>query len=57
MVGRGRNLARHGAVAAREAPISVQTYYTYVGPALVLVAGLVILAVGWVFTRPWSRKP
>jgi hypothetical protein len=36
--------------------MSLQTYYSFVGPALVVVSGAVIVAIGWLFTRPWSRK-
>jgi hypothetical protein len=35
--------------------MSLQTYYTFVGPSLVVVAGAMILAIGLFFTR--DRHP
>jgi hypothetical protein len=31
--------------------MSFETYWTFVGPALVMVAGATILGIGWLFIR------
>jgi hypothetical protein len=35
--------------------MSLETYWTYVGPALMMVAGAMILGIGWLFIR--ERHP
>jgi hypothetical protein len=42
-------------MVAWEAAMSLQVYYTYVGPALIVAAGVMIVAIGLFFTR--DRHP
>ena len=34
----------------------INTYYAFISIALVVVAGAMIVGVGWWFSRPWRGK-
>jgi hypothetical protein len=37
--------------------MNLETYWTYVAPLLLLGAGAIVLAIGWLFTRDRHPKP